>query len=328
MIDKNLMHFIGRHLTLEGMEYFSYSGCGFIFKVKANKNCIIQTTLISHLREDKEYQFIDVYINDEICKSICIKEEEKTFSFNVPDNKTSIVRIIKSNAGYISNIYLKDIAIINGEQIPYHHPKRPLMEFYGDSITCGYGNMGKQIQAYTPETEVFEKTYAYLASFHLNMDYSVVAKSGISLALFKYFDKPFIDAYNTVDIVYDYHADYKVDYAVINIGTNDGARFYELPLKQHKKALSKFYSAYKQLVDLIIKNNKGVKLVICYNAGACPEEINQEIINIHSYIKENFPNKVELLKLFVEQNGANYHPSYKAHEEYAYLLEEAIKKLN
>ena len=57
-----------------------------------------------------------------------------------------------------------------------------VIEFIGDSITCGYGIEAKAGgELFDTGTENFEKTYAYLSSKELNFDYSVVCYSGCGL---------------------------------------------------------------------------------------------------------------------------------------------------
>lgn len=53
------------------------------------------------------------------------------------------------------------------------------LEFIGDSITAGYGVLGKQSDQKTIMNSDASKTYAYLTAQKMNADYSVIAWSGI-----------------------------------------------------------------------------------------------------------------------------------------------------
>ena len=86
----------------------------------------------------------------------------------------------------VGNIGVKDIYVnsyINAEDIikPTEN-KKYLIEFIGDSITCGYGIEGKGAnEMFDTSTENFEKTYAYLSAKELNYDYSTVCYSGCGI---------------------------------------------------------------------------------------------------------------------------------------------------
>ena len=57
------------------------------------------------------------------------------------------------------------------------------IEFIGDSMTCAYGVEGKdENEHFKTSTENFSKSYAYLASQILNVDYSSVSYSGYGIA--------------------------------------------------------------------------------------------------------------------------------------------------
>jgi len=97
-----------------------------------------------------------------------------------------------------------------------------LIEFVGDSITCGYGNEGaNQNEHFTPETENAYQTYASLAARAVGADVRLIAWSG---------RKMFPD--NTMPEIYDRvlpmeaaplvdPKDPTPDVVVINLATND-----------------------------------------------------------------------------------------------------------
>lgn len=111
--------------------------------------------------------------------------------------------------------------------------KKYLIEFVGDSITCGYGVDAKdQNENFKTLTENFSKTYAYLAAQALDADYSVVAFSGHGIisgysgdgtknaegTLPKYYTKLGRNENYPGDWDFENH---QPDFVVINLGTND-----------------------------------------------------------------------------------------------------------
>ena len=320
------IRFIGRHIKKDGLEYFSYSGCGFEFDVQPVDNSKVTVTLISELRETDE-QFVSIYLNDIFFRKEKLVSGTNQFSFSI-NNKNDVtrVRIIKCNETYISSIYLKNVELENAQFVDIKPLKKSLIEFYGDSLTCGFGNLGKTPEEFKTSTEDFTKTYAYLASFALKMDYSVIAKSGISIALKIYCDKTFDEIYDTVDMFEKCDTNYHVDYAVINLGTNDMGAYNQL--EERDGAPEAFFLAYKSLVDKIISKNKDVKFILCsHMATTYHEDLGIQIQNIVKYIRRTYLNKVKLVEFTPNDGGSGSHPNILAHKENAKLLIEAIKSL-
>ena len=320
------IRFIGRHTIKDGLEYFSYSGCGFEFDVepKDNKSINININLISELR-DYDEQYVSIFINDIFYKKEKLNSGEFTINLKTNKKEKTRFRIVKCNETYLSSIYLKSIEI-DGGIISKPSPKRRLIEFYGDSLTCGYGLLVQSIDEFYMKDEDFTKTYAYLASFALNMDYSVVARSGISLALKIYCDKLFDEIYDTVDMINKCDTNYKVDYAVINLGAND-CNAYNADSKI-ERPFEKVYQEYIKLVDKIVIRNKDVKFVLCYGmVDLYPQEMIEKFYDVKDYIERTYHNKVSVLKFVPNNEGAASHPFHTAHKENAKLLVEAIKNL-
>ena len=116
------------------------------------------------------------------------------------DLNSHYIKVIKLNEAAFSNLTLMDISLTNVTQVAYDKGHKGIMEFYGDSITCGYGILGKTSDGFTMDSEDATKTYAYLASEALGYEPSLVSQSGISLAM-NVFDSNqyFKDIYDTVD---------------------------------------------------------------------------------------------------------------------------------
>ena len=58
-----------------------------------------------------------------------------------------------------------------------------VIEFIGDSYTCGYGTLShKATDPFTPETEDCGKTYAAIIARHFGADYWLIAHSGMGVA--------------------------------------------------------------------------------------------------------------------------------------------------
>ena len=323
MFDK--IRFIGRHLNKTGEVYFSFSGTGFEFKVKPNKSQFeINISLESDLKEHP-FQYLGVYIDDEFYSKVKIGGSDQKIKLTLNHTKPIIVRIIKLNEVYLSAIHLKDITLSGAELLDVEPSNRPLVGFFGDSITCGYGLLDYGGNEFKMETEDFSKTYAYLACFSLKLDYSVVARSGISMALPIWVDKLIGEVYDTVDMYEKCKEEKTLDYAVINLGANDNGALNNS--KNKEEDLKLFKNKYLDFVERIIKDNPKVKIVMCYNALPVANVISDAIKDVYKIISTCFKNKILLLELVPNQEGANCHPYYTAHEENAIKLANAIKEL-
>ena len=316
---------IGRHIIKNGLDYFSYSGSGFEFDAEPyyGKTSTIAINLISELKECDD-QYLSIFINDLFYKRERLLSGEHIIELSV--KKKSRIRVVKCNEAYLSSIYLKKLDVNDGVIVRPVYYNRKLIGFYGDSLTCGYGLLAHNDEGFKMSTEDFTKTYAYLASFALKMDYSVVARSGISIALPYYLDKSFNDIYDTVDLENKCDVNYQVDYAVINLGANDTHAYNES--KDKTKALNTFYQEYIKLVESIIRTSPNAKFVLCHHmTNEYHPDFVKKLEDVSSYIKERYKLPVLILEFIPNSDGASFHPYISAHKENSKLLIEALKLL-
>lgn len=322
------IRFIGRHINKEGKEYFSYSGSGFEFAIKPiEKNCSITLSFTSKLREH-DSQYIGVYLNDVFyCKEKLVEGFNKVVINLDSAKEYVVVRVIKLNETYLSSLYLEDIVLENASICELKPNNKKRVGFFGDSITCGYGLLDYQGTGFKAEAEEFIKTYAYLACSELNMDHLVVARSGISIGIKIWVDTLFNEIYDTVDMFEKCSTDDHLDYAVIYLGTNDQVGYYQ-NAEDKEKALQDFHQEYHKLIDRIIKDNPGVKILICYNMIELTDLIIDAIKEKKQYIESHYPNPVKLVEFKPDSNGADCHPYMTAQQEGAKVLIEAIKSFD
>ena len=328
-MDLDKIRFIGRHTKKNGYDYFSYSGCGFEFVVTPNSlNCSVELNLISETREH-DHQYIAIFINN-----IFHSKEKLVAGLNVKKiiltnaAKYNLIKIIKLNESYLSSIYLKEIALEDAFFGKITPSNKKIIGFFGDSITCGFGLSELYGQEFKMETEDFTKTYAFLASFALNMDYSIVARSGISVAIPIFVNKTFNEIYETIDMFIKCRDNQKLDYAVINLGTNDNSAYFQVIKDDDKPhALIKFKNAYLKLVHKIVRDNPGVKIIMCYNMVKLEEVIIKSLKEIEKHINASYRIKCKLVEFIPNSDGACSHPYQTAHEINSKILIDAITNL-
>ena len=320
----NNVRFIGRHLYKEGKVYFSYSGCGFEFAIIPQENCSVSFVLKSDLREH-DAQYFGIYVNDVFYSKEKLTEGINRVSIKLENvSGYTEIRVIKYNEVYLSAIHLEDIVLQNASFAELKPRNKKLIGFFGDSITCGYGLDEFKGIGFKAHTENFSLDYAYLAAKELDFDYTVIARSGISIGIKIWIDQLFNEIYDTVDMFEKCPVEHNLDYAVINLVTNDNGGYYQVA-KDKEKALEEFHQEYYKLVERIIKDNPDVKIVITYGMCYLAELFMDEMKKVYEYLSKRFKNQFRLLEFKPNDDGADGHPYKTSHAENAKLLVEAIK---
>ena len=322
------IRFIGRHIKKNNLNYFSYSGCGFEFLVKpTSKSFSIKLCLISELKEC-DFQFIKVFVNGDLLTTEKLISGINEVILNIVNKNEVLIKIIKINETYYSSLYLKNIVLSNCEFVNMSKSRKPIIGFFGDSITTGFGNIDFYGEEFKMEGQDFTKTYAFLVCISLNMNYSVVARGGISAALPIYNDKLLGDIYDTVNMFEKCEPDKNLDYAVINLGANDNSAYLQLKdIESKSKALTVFKEKYFELIERIIKDNPNVKIVLMYHMLPLERGVIDAIKSAYQKASISFKNKIKLLECIENSNGACGHPYLTAHEHASKLLIETIKSL-
>ena len=205
---------------------------------------------------------------------------------------------------------------------------KKIIEFLGDSITSGYGNI---VEDGTKEPQDLKnqssmKSYGYLIANELGLDYRIVSQSGIALQKRDGYYS-FADYYNTENYHLDREKKYTssspkdVDIVVVNLGTNDiGARLYDTKNQEQVNAYIKHYA------DLIttIGYNKDAKIIfvsdIWYHdpaiadGGVVNELKSRGYNNVYSY---SFTKQYRA--------GGGGHPSQSEQQEMANTLIKFLK---
>ena len=134
------------------------------------------------------------------------------------------VRIVKQTESNYNLCTLRALCF-DGELLSPPPKKDKYIEFIGDSLSCGMGNLGKK-GIPEPQTSLWEDVtqgYTYLSAEALCADYSIVSESGIGLAG-SWFD-PLFDFYSAWSYKRDKSLKYDFarvpDLVAINLGTND-----------------------------------------------------------------------------------------------------------
>ena len=197
-------------------------------------------------------------------------------------------------------------------------PKKPdlRIEFIGDSITAGYGVLGRADEAYSVDNSDSTKSYAYRTAHALNANYSIIGWSGICVKAYQ-----FVPTLNMTQLYSQvsnrntaaYEGGFDADVVVLNLGTNDTA--YLLSGKDASYG-EKFPADYHTLLTAIRAKNPRAYIVCLYGMMLKDEVISG---GIQAAIKALGDEKIVYNPFDFKPNnlGAYGHPSREAHKGFS-----------
>lgn len=214
--------------------------------------------------------------------------------------------------------------ITDGKFLQADAPKERVIEYIGDSYTCGYGTESPNTERFKPETENQNHTYACAVARYFDADQIVVAHSGMGIV--RNFNSKFTDYcmperyLQTFDGVKETQWDaksssVKPDITVIYLGTNDFSRGMQpaerLFVKNYIKLLKEIKDNYGEGHPILCMTPKHDYLMFEYIrkvVDSCGLR-NVHIMTLTNSVHNN-----------VEDMGADGHPNYNGHRKIAYTV--------
>ena len=277
-----------------------------------------------------------IYINDKLLLDSLMNDLELNVKlFENEEEKKIKVKIMLLSENRYGGIGIKSINVntCNNSKIIEPVEKKNLsIEFIGDSMTCAYGVEGKdENEHFKTSTENFSKSYAYLASQIINVDYSVVSYSGYGVASgYSEGDKNSEDLvslyYKTIGKHKNYPGEwdfekYKNDIIFINLGAND----YNYYLADPDKRGDEFIQEYIKLLGLVKECNPD-SLIVCTIGNIKKKNIYKLVeIAVKMYGDEKVVN-FEVPEYEVDKYGSDWHPSISSQEKIAKSVAENLSK--
>ncbi len=317
-MDDDHLSYIGRHLMIEQNLYIEYSASGFSLKVNVtnpiNELNITLDSIFSYSRPgySASHQYAMVNIDNSNYQRISFNYGENN---NIPlfsniSIGEHIISFKKSNEAAMSNMLIKGLSYRGFELLEYED-NRPLIEIYGDSITCGYGNLANNNQeGFTLESEEANLSYADLLAEMIDYRSSLISFSGIAIAKSP-FNSPItmMDKYNTIKgLYYDMNQD-KRDIVILNLGTNDNTTIASLDGEDKQGALTLFHDNYLSLIETFISLNNECKIIICYDMMV---NLDDSLVDIIVSLDEQYDN-VYSKRFICDISGADGHPGWGSH---------------
>lgn len=320
------------------------SGSGISFRFKGTGCKItIGGDNVATGDDDKSKARFAILINGNRVIDDIVTYNEKTYSIIEEKEEVScIVTLIKLSEAAMSALSVNDITVC-GKITPVSD-KATLIEFIGDSITCGYGvDDEDENHNFSTSTEDVTKAYAYRTAKALDVDYSMVSYSGYGIIsgytgdgvrnenelVPPYYEKlaftygSFGDK-KPQDLSWDFSVR-QPDIVVINLGTNDDSFCLE-----YEERRTEYCEKYVDFLKVVRKNNPSAKIVC--SLGIMTERLCPYVEKtVSEYSKVTGDTNISTLR-FSEQLAedglaANYHPTSATHKKAAYKLSEYLKTI-
>lgn len=331
--DVDYAYFSGRVYEDDGAFCVNNTASGL--KIVTDSTDLYLTASASECAEGKTY--VCVVINGEKYKTLEMGFEKLEYALfeNLPAEKR-VVEVLKSTEAQYSSLKLYSVRG-NGDfyKVPAKSDKK--IVFFGDSITCGYGNLGDgSFGGYVTKEQDGLETYAYLTAKAMNAEIDVMAASGWAIVKASWHTTDMriprvYDKYSPTDDdkVYLGSPDYSADFVVVNLGTNDYTYYFN-----HKNELKEFENAYYAFYDELRTNYPIAQIVLTIGM------MNWEslIYTMEPYVKnvcERANNEGDKYVYFTElytavkpeDLGSNGHPTVLAQKKAAEKLIEFLSSL-
>lgn len=338
---KENVKIIGRYYqNEEGILWITYSGSAIEFYASGN---YVELNLVGDDNILQDYDFrprYGIYLDDKLLIDTKMNDYEFSLQFKISndDSSKSKIKIMLLSENQNGGVGIKNIKVNScsekEKKIIPTEKKQLTIEFIGDSITCAYGvDAPDQSYSFTTTTENFSKSYAYLVSKILDVDYSVMALSGHGIVSgFSGGDKwaeGIISLYygkNSRNIHYPGYWDFKNnknDIVFINLGTND-ANYVNNKREERK---DEFVQEFANFLQMVRRENPD-SYIICTLGTLGPEgmyTLVEEGVKLFGDKKVSvFESPVQDMK---DGLGADWHPSKITHEKLALLVSEKIKEV-
>lgn len=317
---EEIVVFLGRKAFNNVYLALSWSGTGFIVKFKASRI----TVDFSDTYNEKDPAYILVEIDGFKYKQTIQSGREKIIieDLSEEEHELKVTRISESACPiYVSkiNLFGKNPKVLKKE-----NPFNFNVEFVGDSMTNGYGNLVVDYSTsefYTSEQDI-TKTYAGLTAKHFNANLSAVAVSGQGIyknwdggQLFRITDF-FNKAVRNTEVLWDFSNNPK--FLVLNGGTNDET--FGVDNADFKPAVKKFLLYIRECY-------KNTKIIYFYGlmGNRNEKEIKEVISELNVFDKNFFFLKTS--HITQDETGANSHPNVLGHKRAAGELIDFLEKI-
>ncbi|QCK16760.1 SGNH/GDSL hydrolase family protein [Mangrovivirga cuniculi] len=319
----------------DGHVYFSWSNSGVEFNSDGkNLEIILADHSSGQSSSGKLMHGHYAVIIDGVVNQYFESAENKTsYKIELPegDKHIEIRRINEPRVSTTEFIGIKTSGKINKSDVP----EKVKIEVIGNSITSGYGNIPENTPCgFSPETQDFTKSYAFLVSKKLGASLNVYAWSGRGLVT--NYDK---STSGNMTELYPHavpHSgfkkkvgtEYQPDIVFIHLGTNDFA--HSIPDKEN------WIKAYLSFIKRVNSRYPGTNILLLGGPTIKDRENFPAFSKLSEYLDEineqakikNWKTSVLIIENFDDAgSGCDAHPDYKAHKRMAATIINKVNKI-
>jgi lysophospholipase L1-like esterase len=327
-----------------GGTYFNFSASGF--EVSFRGSSLNGDFVATNATNDINRPYLAVQVDGEsdpryaLVIRLTANEQTVSLAAGLPYGVHTL-RVYKRSECANSHVAVKSVST-DGEILPVQAQAYALkIEFFGDSITCGYGVEGTTFEeAFSTRLENALKSYGNYCGNELNADISLISAGGFPL-----YKSTYSSAY-TVDNIPDmfsmadfdlsttytnYHAwdnsRFIPDVVVINLGTNDNSVIsqYVSGSEEYQAFLTAFKAKYVSFLDKIFAAYPSTHVV----ASSGMISMNAAIDNAIDEVVSSYSGAVSRLKFTSLSVGGvmpgQGHPNDAMHRYAGHELATAIK---
>ena len=336
---------LGRAVVKDDMLWMVHSASGAEFTFTGTKASLVlvgDTTILGSAENQVRYA---IYVNGECVEDAMMDTAEKTVTvFESETEEVCTVKIVKLSESAQSTMGVKSIVVTSKGEITPTENKERLIEFIGDSITCGYGVEDEnRDHHFKTSTENAMKTYAYKTAELLDVDYSFVSFSGYGIVSGytsngkKVTEQLVPTYYERIGFSYgvfmnkkpsDFGWDFSLrqpDVIVVNLGTNDDSY-----TGGSKDKRAEYVTGYVAFLETIRKNNPDAT-IFC-TLGIMGDRLYPSVETaVAQYQEKTGDTKVYAMKFDVQNPddgyAADWHPTEATHKKAADKLSAYIKEV-
>lgn len=281
---------------------FMYSGCivRTVFK---------GTSIALVMKDDSLRNWFNVIIDDSL---FVIKADRKDSIYLLAsglENKKHTLEIIRRSEWHGGNTTILGFYLDHHKKLLQPEVSDRLIEFIGDSYTCGYGNEGKSREEhFTYETENAYLAFGPLTARAVNAEYQLVSRSGIGMTQGygggKRFNMPRLYDEVTLDSTKRWDYSQSIPQLVmIDLGGND----FSAPLDS-----ATFVNAYIEFLGRI-RNNYNTTEIVCLVGPFPPDEKTNIWQRYVHAVVDSVSKKDTRVYYFefnpIELHGSDWHPN-------------------
>lgn len=339
------VRFLGRAMEADNTLWMVHSGTGMEFTFTGTSATIKVKPDSSFMTRSNQAR-IAIYVNGQRVVDDMVDKMEKVYTvFESETPAECTIKVVKLSEAAYSTFGITSVeATCIGDIRPTADSGR-LIEFIGDSITCGYGVDDEDAtHHFSTTTEDATKTYAYKAAEKLGADYSMVSFSGYGIisgysgdgnkvpeqSVPQYYEKlgnsggTYLGDYVAQDTGWDF-TKHQPDVIVINLGTNDSSY-----VKSDAAKKEEFTAAYAEFLKQVRSKNPDATIlctlgILGAELYSCIEDATER------YTAETGDVNIYTMKFDAQSMSdgiaADWHPSEKTHEKAAEKLAAKIAEL-